>query len=39
LEDLEAGVLEYEMVGEFLANLKKEFGGGDRETVKVTKLK
>ena len=39
LEDLEAGVLEYEMVGEFLANLKKEFGGGDKETVKVTKLK
>jgi len=27
LEDLEEGVLEYESVGEFLAAIKKEFGG------------
>ena len=27
------------MVGEFLADIKKEFGGGDEETVKVAELK
>jgi len=31
LEDLEAG--------EFLAEIKKEFGGGDKESVKVAELK
>ena len=39
LEDLERGLLEYETVGEFLADIKKEFGGGDKESVKVTELK
>jgi len=39
LEDLEAGEVEYESVGEFLVELKKEFGGGDREAVKVAELK
>ena len=39
LEDLEAGVLEYETVGEFLVDIRKEFGGGDEESVKVAKLK
>jgi len=39
LENLEAGVLEYETVGEFLANIKKEFGGGNEKTVKVPELK
>ena len=39
LEDLEEGVLEYKTVGEFLADIKKEFGRGDKELVKVTKLK
>jgi len=29
LEDLEGEVLEYENVGEFLADIRKEFGGGD----------
>jgi len=38
LEDLEEGVLEYEIVGEFLADIKKEFRGGDKETVKVVEL-
>jgi len=39
LGDLEEGLLEYETVGEFLANIRKEFGGGDKESVKVVELK
>jgi len=38
-KDLEGGLLEYETIGKFLANIKKEFGGGDEETVKVAELK
>jgi len=33
------GLLEYETVGEFLADIKKEFGERDKKLVKVTKLK
>ena len=32
-------LLEYETVGQFLADLKKEFGKGDERTVKVVELK
>jgi len=39
LEDLKAETLEYTTVEEFLADLKKEFGGGDDEMMKVAKLK
>ena len=39
LEDLEEGLLEYKIVGEFLADIKKKFGGGDKEGVKVIELK
>jgi len=39
LEDLKAGILEYETVGEFLTDIRKEFGGGDKEVVKVAELK
>ena len=39
LEDLETGEVEYESIGEFLAEIKKEFGGGDKESVKVAELK
>ena len=39
MEDLEGGQLEYETAGEFLADIKKEFGGGDEEIVKVAELK
>ena len=39
LEDLEERLLEYETVGEFLANIRKEFGEGDEKSVKVAKLK
>jgi len=38
LEDLEGELLEYETVGEFLADIKKEFRGGDKESVKVAEL-
>jgi len=39
LEDLETSSLEYETVGEFLADIKKKFGRGDEEIVKVAELK
>jgi len=39
LEDLEKGVIEYESVGEFFMVIRKEFGGGDEESVKITELK
>jgi len=39
LEDLKAGVLEYELTEEFLADLRKEFGGEDDEAVKVAELR
>jgi len=39
LEDLEAGLLEYETAGEFLAEIKREFRGEDEEIIKVAELK
>ena len=39
LEDLEAGVLEYTIVREFLADLKKKFEGEDNKTIKMAELK
>ena len=39
LEELEVGEVEYESVGEFLAEIKKEFGGGDKESIKIIELK
>ena len=39
LEDLEAGSLEYKTVRKFLADLKKEFRGGDDKMIKVAELK
>jgi len=39
LEDLEKKVIEYELVGEFLMVIKKEFGSKDEESVKVAELK
>ena len=38
LEELEAEELEFETVGEFLAEIKKEFGG-EEELVKVAELR
>ena len=39
LKDLEAEELEYAIVEEFLAELKKEFGEENDETIKVAELK
>ena len=39
MEELEAGELEFETVGEFLAEVKKEFGGGKEESVKAAELR
>ena len=39
LEDLEGELLEYEIVREFLTDIRKEFGRGDEEEVKVVELK
>jgi len=39
LKDLEVEEVEYESVGEFLIEIKKEFRGGDKESVKVAELK
>ena len=39
MEDLEGGVLEYKTVEEFLGDIRKEFGGGDEELVKVAEFK
>ena len=39
LEDLEEELLEYENIGKLLADIRKEFGGGDKKSVKVAELK
>jgi len=39
MEDLEAGEVEYELAEKFLAEIQKEFRGGDEESVKVAELK
>ena len=39
IEELETGELEFETVGEFLAKIKKEFGSGEKESVKVAELR
>jgi len=36
---LERRLLNYKVVGEFLADLKEEFSGGDNEILKVAELK
>jgi len=39
LEDLESGKLDYTIVVEFLADLKKNFSGRNNKTMKVAKFK
>jgi len=39
IEELEVGEIEFESAGEFLAEIRKEFGEGDTESVKVAELK
>jgi len=39
MEELESGEVEYESAEEFLMSLRKEFGGGEEESVKVAELR
>ena len=39
MEDLKVGLLESEIAEKFLTDIRKEFGGGDEESVKVVELK
>ena len=39
LGNLESGEVEFRLVGEFLLELGKEFGEGDKESVEVAKLR
>ena len=39
IKDLKREVLEFEIIGEFLEEIKKEFGGEDKESKKVVELK
>ena len=39
MKELETGEIEFESAGEFLAEIRREFGGGDKESVKVAELK
>jgi len=39
MEELEAGEVEYESAEDFLTCLKKEFGGGEEESVKAVELR
>ena len=39
LEGLESGKVEFVLVGKFLLELKKEFGRGDKESVKVAEIR
>ena len=39
LEDLKVRVLEYKIVGEFLADLRKDFKEKEEETVKTAELR
>ena len=39
MEELESGEIEYETVEELLMTLRKEFGGGEEELVKVVELR
>ena len=39
MEEMEAGEVEYESVEELLTSLRKEFGGGEKESVKAAELR
>jgi len=39
IEELESGKIEYKTVKEFLMILKKEFSGGEKESVKTAELR
>ena len=39
MKELETGEVEYESVEELLTSLRKEFGGGEEESVKAAELR
>jgi len=39
MEKIDAEEIEFEIAGEFLAEIRREFGGGDEKLVKVAELK
>ena len=39
MEELESGEMEYKSIEEFFTSLKKEFGGGEEESVKAAELR
>jgi len=39
MEEIEAGKIKYESVEEFLTSLRKEFSGGEEESVKAAELR
>jgi len=39
MEELESGEVEYESEEEFLMSLRKEFGGGEEESVRAAELR
>jgi len=39
MEELESGEMEYESIEEFFTSLKREFGGGEEESVKAAELR
>ena len=39
MEELESGEIEYETAEEFFTNLRKEFGGGEEESIKAAELR
>ena len=39
MEKIDAGEIKFETAGESLAEIRREFGGGDEESVKVAELK
>ena len=39
MEGLETGEFEFELVGKFLVEIRREFEGGDKESIKIAELK
>ena len=39
MEEMESGEVEYKSAEEFLTSLKKEFGGGEEESIKAVELR
>ena len=39
MEELDTEEIEFEIAGEFLAEIRREFGGEDEESVKAAELK